>query len=87
MYENAMQILNTPNSDRAEAFSMLVQAAARKHKRARAELAWAHTLGRYANIDLPFAVKAFDELVKDGLPEAHMVSGFCFALLKVKMMC
>lgn len=73
LYENAMQILSTPNSDKPEAFSMLIHAAVRKHSRAKAELAWAHALGRYANIDFGYAVKLFDELVKEGLPEAHMV--------------
>lgn len=75
-----MTMLSTPSSDKVVAYSMLQDAAARKHSRARAELAWAHTLGHFLSFNLTFAVKEFDELAREGIPEAHMGLAYLHAL-------
>lgn len=73
MYDNAKEILSTPNSDRSSAYTLFQDAAGRKHSKARAEVAWGHALGHYLDYDIMYAVTEFDELVQDGLPEAHLV--------------
>ena len=65
-----MEMLAKPNSDKRVAFTLIRKAAEMNHTKARAELAWARTLGHYMDLDWDFE---FDELSKEGLPEAHMV--------------
>lgn len=77
MFEKAMEMLAKPNSDKRVAFTLIRKAAEMNHTKARAELAWARTLGHYMDLDWDFE---FDELSKEGLPEAHMGLAFLYSV-------
>uniref|UniRef100_T1PCQ8 Sel1 repeat protein n=1 Tax=Musca domestica TaxID=7370 RepID=T1PCQ8_MUSDO len=80
MYENAMEMLSKPNSDKRVAFTLIRKAAEMKHSKARAELAWAKVLGHYMDFDFEYAATEFDELAKEGLPEANMGLAFLYSV-------
>ncbi|XP_061392292.1 protein sel-1 homolog 1 [Musca vetustissima] len=80
MYENAMEMLSKPNSDKRVAFTLIRKAAEMKHSKARAELAWAKVLGHYMDFDFEYAANEFDELAKEGLPEANMGLAFLYSV-------
>ncbi|XP_013116479.1 protein sel-1 homolog 1 [Stomoxys calcitrans] len=80
MYENAMEMLSKPNSDKRVAFTLIRKAAEMKHSKARAELAWARVLGHYMDFDFEYAAAEFDDLAKEGLPEANMGLAFLYSV-------
>lgn len=75
MYEKAMEILNGQSSDKRVARTLLRKAAEMKNSKARAALAWQRILDEsMEDIDFNYAAMEFDELAKEGLAEAHLVS-------------
>lgn len=72
-YENGMNIISKQPGAKYLAYKFLLSAAERNHLKARAELAWAHLLGRIEKLNFEFAATEFDELAKEGVPEANMV--------------
>lgn len=79
LYEIASTLLQKSNSDKSTAYKMLQKAVVLGHKVAQAEMAWAHLLGHYVDLDIPYAKQNFETLVKEGLPEAHMGLGFMYS--------
>ncbi|KAH8347219.1 hypothetical protein KR059_006808 [Drosophila kikkawai] len=79
MYENAMDMLAKPRTDKRVAFTLLKKAAAFNHLKARAELAWAVLLGHWMDFDFNHAADEFESLVNEGVPEAHMGLGFLYS--------
>ncbi|KAH8247829.1 hypothetical protein KR038_010502 [Drosophila bunnanda] len=79
MYENAMDMLAKPHTDKRVAFTLLKKAAAFNHLKARAELAWAVVLGHWMDFDFNHAADEFESLVNEGVPEAHMGLGFLYS--------
>lgn len=67
-------LVSKPNTDKTLGYKMLREAADLGHKEAKTELAWAHLLGHYINLDIPYAKSVFEEMAKSGIPGAHMVS-------------
>ncbi|EDV43958.1 uncharacterized protein Dana_GF18742 [Drosophila ananassae] len=79
MYDNAMDMLGKPRTDKRVAFTLLKKAADFNHLKARAELAWAVLLGHWMDFDFNHAADEFESLVNEGLPEAHMGLGFLYS--------
>ncbi|KAH8381834.1 hypothetical protein KR009_000463 [Drosophila setifemur] len=79
MYDNAMDMLAKPRTDKRVAFTLLKKAAAFNHLKARAELAWAVLLGHWMEFDFHHAADEFESLVNEGVPEAHMGLGFLYS--------
>ncbi|XP_017039849.1 protein sel-1 homolog 1 [Drosophila ficusphila] len=79
MYDNAMDMLAKPHTDKRVAFTLLKKAAAFNHLKARAELAWAVLLGHWIDFDFNHAADEFESLANEGVPEAHMGLGFLYS--------
>ncbi|XP_065721829.2 protein sel-1 homolog 1 [Drosophila suzukii] len=79
MYDNAMDMLAKPRTDKRVAFTLLKKAAAFNHLKARAELAWAVLLGHWMDFDFNHAADEFESLANEGVPEAHMGLGFLYS--------
>ncbi|XP_017084105.2 protein sel-1 homolog 1 [Drosophila eugracilis] len=79
MYNNAMDMLAKPQTDKRVAFTLLKKAAAFNHLKARAELAWAVLLGHWMDFDFNHAADEFESLANEGVPEAHMGLGFLYS--------
>ncbi|XP_017471962.1 PREDICTED: protein sel-1 homolog 1 [Rhagoletis zephyria] len=82
-YEKAMDMLSKPRSDKVLAYKFIIRAAEMNHLKARAELAWAHLLGNYGHYVKPnfeLAAAEFDELAKEGVPEANMGLAFLYSV-------
>ncbi|XP_017091795.2 protein sel-1 homolog 1 [Drosophila bipectinata] len=79
MYDNAMDMLAKPRTDKRVAFTLLKKAAAFNHLKARAELAWAVLLGHWMDFDFNHAADEFESLVNEGVPEAHMGLGYLYS--------
>ncbi|CAD6995149.1 unnamed protein product [Ceratitis capitata] len=80
LYEKAMDMISKPRSDKDLAYRFIIRAAEMNHLKARAELAWAHLLGHYAKLNFEFAAAEFDQLAKEGLPEANMGLAFLYSV-------
>ncbi|EDW83264.1 uncharacterized protein Dwil_GK22768 [Drosophila willistoni] len=80
MYENAMDMLAKPRTDKRVAFTLLRKAAAFNHLKARAELAWAVLLGHWMGFDFHHAADEFESLANDGVAEAHMGLAFLYSV-------
>ncbi|XP_001994247.2 protein sel-1 homolog 1 isoform X1 [Drosophila grimshawi] len=80
LYENAMEMLTKPRTDKRVAFTLLRKAAAFKHPKARAELAMAVLLGHWMSFDFHHAADEFESLANDGVPEAHLGLGFLYSV-------
>ncbi|XP_053945464.1 protein sel-1 homolog 1 [Anastrepha ludens] len=80
LYEKAMDMLSKPRSDKDLAYKLIIRAAEMKHLKARAELAWTHLLGHYAELNFELAAAEFDELAKEGVPEANMGLAFLYSV-------
>lgn len=68
-----MEMLAKPRTDKRSAYALIQKAAEMNNFNARAELAWAHVLGHWVEFNFEYAATEFDELAKEGLPEANMV--------------
>ncbi|XP_054081811.1 protein sel-1 homolog 1 [Zeugodacus cucurbitae] len=81
-YEKAMDLFAKPpkHQDKYLAYKFIARAAEMNHLKARAEMAWAHLLGRYAQLNYELAATEFDELAKEGVPEAHMGLAFLYSI-------
>ncbi|EDW98183.1 protein sel-1 homolog 1 [Drosophila yakuba] len=79
VYDNAMDMLAKPSTDKRVAFVLLKKAAALNHLKARAELAWAVLLGHWMDFDFNHAADEFESLANEGVPEAHMGLGFLYS--------
>ncbi|EDW68337.2 protein sel-1 homolog 1 [Drosophila virilis] len=79
LYENAMEMLSKPRTDKRVAFTLLRKAAAFNHLKARAELAWAVLLGHWMAFDFHHAADEFESLANEGVAEAHMGLGFLYS--------
>ena len=71
MFEKSIEMLAKPRSDKRVAYTLLTKAAEMNHLEARAKLAWANVFGLHT--DFVDAAKEFEELAKQGVPDAHMV--------------
>lgn len=80
LYENAMEMLGKPQTDKRVAFTLLRKAAAFNHPKARAEVAWAMLLGRWMPFDFHHAADEFESLANDGLPDAHAGLAFLYSV-------
>ncbi|XP_068155827.1 protein sel-1 homolog 1 [Drosophila tropicalis] len=80
MYENAMDVLVKPRTDKRVAFTLLRKAAAFNHLKARAQLAWAVLLGHWMGFDFHHAADEFESLANDGVAEAHMGLAFLYSV-------
>eukprot|EP00099_Drosophila_melanogaster_P010122 NP_001262882.1 HMG-coA reductase degradation 3, isoform B [Drosophila melanogaster] len=80
VYDNAMDMLAKPSTDKRVAMILLKKAAAFNHLKARAELAWAALLGQWMDFDFNHAVDEFESLANEGVPEAHMGLGFLYSV-------
>lgn len=79
LYEKALMLVSKPNTDKTLGYKMLREAADLGHKEAKTELAWAHLLGHYINLDIPYAKSVFEDMAKSGIPGAHMGLGFMYS--------
>jgi len=80
LYENAMEMLGKPRTDKRVAFTLLRKAAAFNHAKARAEVAWAMLLGLWMPFDFQQAAEEFERLANDGLPDAHAGLAFLYSV-------
>ncbi|XP_034484544.1 protein sel-1 homolog 1 [Drosophila innubila] len=80
LFDNAMEILSKPRTDKRVAFTLLRKAAAFNHAKARAEVAWAMLLGLWMPFDFQQAAEEFERLAIDGLPEAHAGLAFLYSV-------
>lgn len=80
VYDNAMDMLAKPSTDKRVAMILLKKAAVFNHLKARAELAWAALLGQWMDFDFNHAVDEFESLANEGVPEAHMGLGFLYSV-------
>ncbi|KAM8707211.1 hypothetical protein ACLKA7_011326 [Drosophila subpalustris] len=80
LYENAMEMLGKPRTDKRVAFTLLRKAAAFNHLKARAEVAWAMLLGLWMPFDFHHAAEEFETLANEGLPDAHAGLAFLYSV-------
>lgn len=71
-----MDIIAKQRSDKDLGHIFITRAAEMNHLKARAEMAWAHLLGRNGKLNFELAAAEFDELAKEGVPEANMVKKY-----------
>jgi len=80
LYALGMQKLNgTVRPNKAEAYKVLMQAAALGSKDAQVMVAWAQLLGSYLPLDHAQAHSTFQQLADSGIPDGHMALGFMYA--------
>ncbi|XP_022223815.1 protein sel-1 homolog 1 [Drosophila obscura] len=79
MYNNAMEMLAKPRTDKRVVFTLLKKAAAFNHQDARAALAWAVLMGHWMEFDFHHAADEFESLANEGLPSAHMGLAFMYS--------
>ncbi|XP_055373676.1 protein sel-1 homolog 1 [Condylostylus longicornis] len=80
LYEQAISIFNKTSADKSVGYLILNKAANLGHSLAKAELAWAHLLGHFVELDIEYARSTFEELAQKGIPEAHMGLGFMYSI-------
>ena len=74
LYDKASAIFNRTSTDKSVGYITLKKAADMGHQLAKAELAWAHLLGHFVELDIYYAKAVFEKLVDLGIPQAHMVN-------------
>uniref|UniRef100_U5EUQ4 Putative extracellular protein sel-1 n=1 Tax=Corethrella appendiculata TaxID=1370023 RepID=U5EUQ4_9DIPT len=79
IYTEAMTILNKTRSDKMQAYKLMLEAANKGHRLAKAHVAWSQLLGNPVEINIQSAKQIFTELAESGLPEAQMGLGFMYA--------
>nr|XP_014085878.1 protein sel-1 homolog 1 [Bactrocera oleae]XP_036226011.1 protein sel-1 homolog 1 [Bactrocera oleae] len=80
LYEKGMDIIAKQRSDKDLGHIFITRAAEMNHLKARAEMAWAHLLGRNGKLNFELAAAEFDELAKEGVPEANMGLAFLYSV-------
>ncbi|EDW24680.1 GL24274 [Drosophila persimilis] len=79
MYNQAIDMLAKPRTDKRVVFTLLKKAAAFNHREARAALAWAVLMGHWMEFDFHHAADEFESLANEGLPSAHMGLAFMYS--------
>ncbi|ETN67843.1 Sel1l protein [Anopheles darlingi] len=79
IFERAMTVLNKTKVDRMLGHKLMGEAAMMGHPLARSHVAWEQLLGNPVSLDIESAKQTFQELAKEGLPDAHMGLGFMYA--------
>ncbi|XP_030369762.1 protein sel-1 homolog 1 [Scaptodrosophila lebanonensis] len=80
MYNNAIDMMAKPRTDKRVAFTLLRKAAALGHSFARADLAWSVVLGHWMDFDFHHAAEEFENLAKEGVADAHLGLAFLYSV-------